>query len=43
MNRVPPDRAWWPSVGAPLDRGVRPQLSSSRPDGLEEVQNAVVA
>ena len=23
MDRVPPDRAWWPAVGAPLERGVR--------------------
>ena len=26
MYRVPPDRAWWPAVGAPLERGVRPQF-----------------
>ena len=26
MYRVPPDRAWWPAVGAPLERGVRPRL-----------------
>jgi len=25
MYRVPPARAWWPAVGAPLERGVRPQ------------------
>jgi len=25
MYRVPPDRAWRPAVGAPLERGVRPQ------------------
>ena len=25
MYRVPPDLAWWPAVGAPLERGVRPQ------------------
>ena len=25
MYRVPPDRAWWPAVGAPLERGVRRQ------------------
>ena len=25
MYRVPPDRAWWPAVGAPLERGVRPR------------------
>ena len=24
MYRVPPDRAWWPAVGAPLERVVRP-------------------
>ena len=23
MYRVPPDRAWWPAVGAPLERRVR--------------------
>ena len=23
MHRVPPARAWWPAVGAPLERGVR--------------------
>ncbi len=23
MYRVLPDRAWWPAVGAPLERGVR--------------------
>ena len=23
MYRVPPDRAWWPAVGAPFERGVR--------------------
>jgi len=22
MYRVPPDRAWWPAVDAPLERGV---------------------
>ena len=26
MYRVPPDRAWWPAVGAPLERGVRQHL-----------------
>ena len=25
MYSVPPARAWWPAVGAPLERGVRPQ------------------
>ena len=27
MYRVPPARAWWPAVGAPLDRGVRQRCS----------------
>lgn len=26
MYRVPPDRAWWRAVGAPLERGVRRRL-----------------
>ncbi len=26
MYRVPPARAWWPAVGAPLEPWVRPQL-----------------
>ena len=26
MYTVPPDRAWWPAVVAPLERGVRPHL-----------------
>ncbi|CAD5374416.1 hypothetical protein RA210_U580004 [Rubrivivax sp. A210] len=29
MYRVPPDRAWWPAVGAPLERGVRPQCAEA--------------
>jgi hypothetical protein len=28
MYRVPPDRAWWPAVGAPLERGVRRHFAS---------------
>ncbi len=28
MYRVPPARAWWPAVGAPLERGVRHQCAS---------------
>ena len=28
MYRVPPDRAWWPAVGAPLERGVRPRCAA---------------
>ena len=27
MYRVPPDRAWWPAVGAPFERGVRHQCA----------------
>ena len=27
MYRVPPDRAWWPAVGARLERGVRRQFT----------------
>jgi hypothetical protein len=30
MYRVPPDRAWWPAVGAPVERGVRPHCSARR-------------
>ena len=29
MYRVPPDRAWWPAVGAPVERGVRRHLRTS--------------
>ena len=28
MYGVPPARAWWPAVGAPLERGVRPHFAS---------------
>jgi hypothetical protein len=31
MYRVPPDRAWWPAVGAPLERGVRRHRASAVP------------
>ena len=31
MYRVPPDRAWWPAVGAPLERGVRRLHAMSQP------------
>ncbi len=27
MYRVPPAGPWWPAVGAPLERGVRPHCS----------------
>ena len=30
MHRVPPDRAWWPAVGAPLERGVKHQRAKLR-------------
>jgi hypothetical protein len=30
MYSVPPDRAWWPAVGAPLERGVRPHCAATR-------------
>ena len=30
MYRVPPARAWWPAVGAPLERGVRPSRREAR-------------
>jgi len=33
MYRVPPDRAWWPAVGAPLERGVRHQRGTTGADG----------
>ena len=29
MYRAPPDRAWHFAVGAPLERGVRPQLDAA--------------
>jgi hypothetical protein len=32
MYRVPPDRAWWPAVGARLERGVRHQRAAAGPD-----------
>ena len=37
MYRVPPDRAWWPAVGAPLERGVRHRWALARWDGQYEV------
>ena len=39
MYRVPPDRAWWPAVGAPLERGVRRQ---SRRHSAEKIGLAVL-
>ena len=30
MYRVPPDRAWWPAVGAPLERRVRHAFETAR-------------
>jgi hypothetical protein len=29
MYGVPPARAWWPAVGAPLERGVRPHFAQT--------------
>jgi hypothetical protein len=42
MYRVPPDRAWWPAVGAPLERGVSLLLrlvvaSQNRTDCFERI------
>ena len=28
MYRVPPARDWWPAIGAPLERGVRPHCAA---------------
>ena len=39
MYRVPPDRAWRPAVGAPLERGVRRQNYHSSPQ-LTSTQQA---
>jgi hypothetical protein len=46
MYRVPPDRAWWPAVGAPVERGVRPHRAVAHvlaPQGhvlpLQELHN----
>ena len=36
MYRVPPDRAWWPAVGAPLERWVRPHVLLE-PESLERL------
>ena len=32
MYRAPPARAWWPAVGAPLKRGVRPHRDGTAVD-----------
>ena len=34
MYRVPPDRAWWPAVDAPLERGVRRHCTALSQLGL---------
>jgi hypothetical protein len=34
MYRVPPARAWWPAVGAPLERGVRPHFATAHKPAL---------
>ena len=36
MFRVPPDWAWWPAVGAPLERGVRRRRADFH-DGLQNL------
>ena len=39
MYRVPPARAWWPAVGAPLERGVRAHLAGAKhPTAQQPVQ-----
>ena len=38
MYRVPPARAWWPAVGAPLERGVRHRVPADAPSGLSTVR-----
>jgi hypothetical protein len=30
MYRVPPARGWWPAVGSPVERGVRPHAAQCR-------------
>ena len=44
MYRVPPDRAWWPAVGAPFERGVRPhsRRSADGPNIFEKAMAALV-
>jgi hypothetical protein len=41
MYRVPPARAWWPAVGAPLERGVRPRLATAAHVGLPPLQRGL--
>ena len=38
MYRVPPDRAWWPAVGAPLERGVRRHFSKPKLLGVDSTR-----
>ena len=38
MYRVPPDRAWWPAVGAPLERGVSGVIGPSAPQIVPKKQ-----
>ena len=35
MYRVPPARAWWPAVGAPLERGVSHQRGTVGHETME--------
>jgi hypothetical protein len=39
MYSVPPTRAWWPAVGAPLERGVRPHSGARRESALNTGRN----
>jgi hypothetical protein len=42
MYTVPPDRAWWPAVGAPLERGVRPRCAhAAATDGVLKATGAL--
>ena len=42
MYRVPPDRAWWPAVGAPLERGVRRHAATNSAElGLPNLNRGV--
>ena len=38
MYRVPPDRAWWPAVGAPLERVVRPHCLAATNSELKSAR-----
>ena len=42
MYRVPPDRAWWPAVGAPLERGVRPHCLAASSSAMKSARIGVI-